>query len=567
MRLLVLTLAACALAAALVSRLDLPRESGGIKGDEATYVAMAASLALDGDLEYTQDDYTRIRQWYGSGPEGIFLKRDASGDLHFGKAYVYGVLAAPFAWAGLRGLLFFNTVCLIVTIAAGFWWLAPGSRPRAALAYSSLFVFAAITPLYAVWLTSETLNYTLVFLAFAFGWPSSRGSEAGQWQRWTGVLLLAAAIFSKPLNAPLVVPFAMGTSPDARRQAMLVVATGLAVVALFAINAVFMDDFNYQGGDRKTFYTRFPYDEPGGSFDTTGIQMTTNTLQTPVGREGRLTTAPLNAWYFFTGRHFGMLLFGWPWVLSGLLWLLKRRDKRAAEWALCGALVVTAAATVIWMPYTWSGGGGPVGNRYFLSLGAAMFFLTPRLQSMTAPVVAAIGLLFVTPAELAPFETARNPWRATQALQFRAFPLELTGASDFPIILDQRRGRVPQGSSPTVFVAFIDDAADFGERGWIAVHGGERTELLVRSPERLQSVTLGVKTPGVCAVGLRDGTENREVPLAAGDRRDLALTPAQVFSRDSFVFVLTVDATRCEAPIEVALQGHPKALPASGGAR
>jgi hypothetical protein len=34
------------------------------------------------------------------------------------------------------------------------------------------------------------------------------------------------------------------------------------------------------------------------------------------------------------------------------------------------------------------------------------------------------------------------------------------------------------------------------------------------------------------------------------------MRPSQVFSRDSFVFVLHVDARQCAAPIEVAMQGH-----------
>ncbi len=56
---------------------DVPRTGFGIKGDEATYVAMALSLAHDGDLAREAHDHERFYQTYGMGPEGIFLKRGA----------------------------------------------------------------------------------------------------------------------------------------------------------------------------------------------------------------------------------------------------------------------------------------------------------------------------------------------------------------------------------------------------------------------------------------------------------------------------------------------------------
>ena len=48
--------------------------------DGATYYAMALSVAFDFDLRYEARDVLRVRREFGSGPEGIFLKR-ASGGL------------------------------------------------------------------------------------------------------------------------------------------------------------------------------------------------------------------------------------------------------------------------------------------------------------------------------------------------------------------------------------------------------------------------------------------------------------------------------------------------------
>ena len=90
----------------------------GVKGDEATYVSMALSVAFDHDLAYERRDLERYVGLYKWGPDGIFLKRgkqwhlqlgggppfvhahrtpDArSNRLYFGKAFIYAVAAAPF---------------------------------------------------------------------------------------------------------------------------------------------------------------------------------------------------------------------------------------------------------------------------------------------------------------------------------------------------------------------------------------------------------------------------------------------------------------------------------------
>ena len=548
---------ALAFASVVAGYVNVAEMGGGIKGDEATYVGLAASAGFDGDLTYGPDDYQRFRRWYGGGPQGIFLKRGADGQLYFGKAYLYGVLAAPFALAGgLGGLLVFNLTCLSLLVGAGYLWLRPGSRDAAALAFTLAFLVASITPLYAFWLTSDALNFALVFLAFACAVaPPGEPVRPLGW-RAIGFVLLAGSIFSKPLNLPLALPLAMaadggGWRPTARALA----AIGVAVAVLFVINAGITGELNYQGGERKTFYGTFPYDEGGKTFDTAGISLATDSL-TPVGTEGRAASLAANIWYFVVGRHFGLLPFGWPWLVVAGWWAVGERRKMWWQWALLAATAAVALGTIVWMPYTWSGGGGPVGNRYFLSVAAALFFLAPRVRSFVPAAVAALGLLFVWPSLSSPFTVVKQPWRATRAAIFEVLPLELTGASDFPVILDRHRSRIPQGRAPTLFVALLDERSGMGQRGWIAVQAGATSSLLVRSPQPLEGVTIGVKSISACEVDLASSKANQRVSLGQGDRRDLEMQPSQVFSRDSFVFVVDVDSRGCADPIEVAMQAH-----------
>ena len=550
-------LAALAVACAAAGRLDVATMGGGFKGDEATYIGLAASVGFDGDFTYGLRDYQRFREWYGGGPQGIFLKRGGDGQLYFGKAFLYGAVAAPFARiGGPGGLLVFNFCCFALLLTAGYFWLRQGSRHVAALLFSLFFLAASIAPLYAFWLTSDSLNFALVFLAFACAVaPPGEPIRPLRW-RALGFVLLAASIFSKPLNLPLALPLAMGASragpaPTARSLA----AISVVVAIFFGINAAITGELNYQGGERKTFYGAFPYDDRGSTFDSAGISVGTDSL-TRVGGEGRFASVAANVGYFVVGRHFGLLPFGWPWLVVVGWWATGERRKTSWQWALLAATAAAGLGTIVLMPYTWSGGGGPVGNRYFLSVAGSLFFLAPRVKSFVPAAVAALGLLFVWPALSSPFTVVKQPWRATRAAIFQALPLELTGASDFPVILDRSRSRIPQGREPRLFIALLDDRSGMGQRGWIAVRPGVKASLLIRSPQPLDAVTIGVKSFSACAIGLASGSARQQVSLGYADRRDVDIHPPQVFSRDSFVFVLDVDSRGCADPIEVAMQGH-----------
>ena len=131
----------------------MPRTGYGVKSDEATYVAMALSVAYDGDLTYEKRDLERFAGLYHSGPNGIFLKRgkhlrdrirravpvrppDQSATtripdrLYYGKAFIYPVLAAPFVRLyGLNGLLIVNVLLLAMAVVCAYVFLAAQSPP------------------------------------------------------------------------------------------------------------------------------------------------------------------------------------------------------------------------------------------------------------------------------------------------------------------------------------------------------------------------------------------------------------------------------------------------------
>ena len=68
----------------------------------------------------------------------------------------------------------------------------------------------------------------------------------------------------------------------------------------------------------------------------------------------------------------------YPGVLAVLLFLTRRAARQRWQWFVALAVASGApSASSRTMGYTYSGGGGPVGNRYFLSFYPLFLFLMP----------------------------------------------------------------------------------------------------------------------------------------------------------------------------------------------
>ncbi len=217
---------------------DVVKTGYGVKSDEATYVAMALSLAYDHDVSYERKDLQRYYGLYRFGPDGIFLKRgkqlklrvnstppfvhlvhlpDPRTDrLYFGKALLYPLVAAPFVrLLGLNGLLVLHVLLLFGVCACGYTFLAARSRPGASLAYALAFVGASCVPVYAVFLAPEIFNFALVFYAY-FLWLYKEVAPGRGWSVLRGAgsdiaaaILIGAATYSKPSHALLIAPIVL----------------------------------------------------------------------------------------------------------------------------------------------------------------------------------------------------------------------------------------------------------------------------------------------------------------------------------------------------------------------
>ena len=142
----------------------------------------------------------------------------------------------------------------------------------------------------------------------------------------------------------------------------MIVSCSIVVAGLFGANALATGEFNYQGGERKTFYgatTGFPFANTWETFDNRGVSVATDTL--PFDILLHRDTAPVLAWnlfYFTVGRYSGLLPYFFPGLVAVALFLAHRAERRHWQAWVAAGLIVGAVVLIAYMPYTYSGGGG-----------------------------------------------------------------------------------------------------------------------------------------------------------------------------------------------------------------
>jgi hypothetical protein len=554
------------------------------KSDEATYVMMALSVAYDRDLAYQRKDLDRYVGLYRFGPDGLFLKRgkqvrvttgggfpfihlaktaDARPDrLYFGKAFIYSVAAAPLVrLAGLNGMLVFNVLLAFVVCVCAYAFLLARSQPLASLTYALAFVGATCVPVYLVFLTPEMFHFALVFVAY-FLWlykevlPEDRRSFLrGGWTDIVAAILLGVVTYSKPTHALLVAPPVLWAF--VRRRFVGGFAFGLVAVAaaslLFGANAAITGEFNYQGGDRRECVAQFPFDGTPDAWNSSRcLAMATDDADTENVFTDFRSRFAHNVEYFLVGRHFGFVPYFFPGVVAILLWLASPERLRPWRWLTLGAVVASAGALLVFAPFTWSGGGGPSGNRYFMSLYAALFFLTPPLGSTLPGLLAWFGgALFTAKMLVDPFSAAKHPNDITAKGFARRLPVEVTMANDLPIMLEGPRAH---SWFHDVLLYFLDEHAynpeppspDGQTYLWIA--GDGRADILMRCEWPIDHLTITADSPIKTTFIVSAGAGESTIPIAPGRPVTFDVPASGVRDYRSYAYLLSARSTEGFSP-------------------
>jgi hypothetical protein len=559
-------------------------------GDSATYYAMARSLAEDGDLEYEARDLLRVRREYPSGPQGIFLKRAGGGytfegpglirrvppeepRVYYAKAFVHPALAAPLVWAmGSRGLLVTNGLALAIALGLAYRELRRHASPGRALLAAGVLILATVAPVYLVWPTPEVVTLALIMAGLS-AWRSDRPILSA--------VLLGVATYTKPYNLFLALPLGVapllprptwkGLAESARRG----VALAATVIGLFGLNKAITGELNYQGGERKTFYGRFPFDRDGAreiTFGNSGIWMTTDHLGPLVeGQDDeRVTrrTGPArpageveasfgrNLYYFWIGRFGGALAYYFPAVLA-LLAFLALGPRGRDGWLAVAALAVSWLFYIWMIPDNWYGGGGTLGNRYFLNLMPLAVLLLPRGREVAVAVFgAAVSAVFLWPLWTSPIQHSLRPGDHATVPPFRSFPPELTMLNDLSVFTELWRKKQSYGDTegdphkhwpadPKAYYLYFTDNGTYGRESregalgfWL--RGAQAAEVILRALEPVRTIRARVAGgPAGDDVTIRIGGQEERLVVAPNEVREATFEPGRGFPYyDTFVHVI-----------------------------
>lgn len=535
-------------------------------GDAATYYTLGHSLATDLDFEFQRDDLARVWKEYPSGPEGLFLKRGADGRLFYAKAYIYPLVAAPFVRVfGTNGFLVLHAVLMTLCFLCAYSFLAARSHPVSAVIFAFAFLFVSLVPIYMVQLAPDFFIFAIVLVGYYF-WcykevtgPISEDQLTSWRTRWllaprsdvVAAVLLGVGTFAKPTNVLLIAPLLVSALLRSQwhRTTRIAATFAIVVVSLFALNTAATGEWNYQGGERKTFYRGggvdfaggFPFQDEAKTFDTVGLaRVGGGSFEVLFTRDALVEVFRRNLGYFWVGRHTGFAIYLFPGLMAILLFLAATRDRAMWQWLTLGAGLGTAVALLLYMPFTWSGGGGPAGNRYFLGTYGVFLFLVPPLQTAVGGLVTlAISGLFVMRMVANPVHASTHPYEHSKSGLFRRLPIELTMVNDLPVNLQPDRTRQPLGGTPPVFGYFVDDNIYARERDAFWVKGESTADLLLRAPIAPESQAAGVEEarslriekltviletgPRPNRVTLDAGAGRRVIELAASSQQTIEL--------------------------------------------
>lgn len=539
--------------AGLAVAVDFPKAAFGFQSDEATYYMMAHSLAADGDLAYRRGDLERVYREFDSGPSGVFLKRGRVLDFHgsssfpfvgvtsapdpdtqelfYGKSYVYPLVAAPFVWLlGTSGFILLHAVLLAAMLLAGYLFLNARSSPAVSVVFATVFLMASVVPAYTVWTTPELFNLSMVVLGY-FCWlfkEVADPTDPPRGTRWLfgagsdmlAAFLLAVATFSKPSNILLILPLLGWLLVRRRFGRMLAAGTLYAAVGalLLAGNVWVTGEWNFQGGERRTYYAKYPFQDAKVAWNEIGQDKATDTVDMGVNGPVFGTYVLHDLGYFFVGRYSGMLPYFFPGLFAAIAFLVVRRRRPGWQWMVFAAGIGEILLMIVWLPDNYFGGGGAVGNRYFMSAYGVFLFMLPALESIGAAAAPGlVGALFTAAIVINPFFSAVQPAEHAKQGLARLLPVELTMVNDLPINTRPDRVRIWYGTERRFQIYHFDDNAYLREDLSFWTRGRAVADLLVKTVEPASRLELNLQAgPIPTTATVRRGWWRQTVTLAPG---------------------------------------------------
>lgn len=398
-----------------------------LRSDEPAYYLMALSLAYDGDLRCEVKDIQRLR-WefpYAIVENLILMTDDGWHTVYFGKPFPIALLAAPLArWFGADGIVTTNMVLFLFSIWMGWRYLAQFNSEGRALLFSSTFFLLSYLWVYVFWIHTEVLTATAITAALYFGLTKPSGFAQGYlpydrinpWLAHSGriaasAFALAVAAYHKPILAIFAFPVLLRLGARGRLRD----CTVWCLSALFSLAG--LAGLSYAWTGQPTPYLGV---ERGGFRIEQDDRMPVQPRVTQPDAAAPSRDNQTNSWwwllrlpevdkrflpnllYFLVGRHTGLFVYA-PFALVALLLWIASRHRVREQAAIAACLLITALFFLTLIPFNWHGGGGFVGNRYFVNVYPAFLFLVTQIPSWSVLVGSGFAGLFLGPLLLTPY--------------------------------------------------------------------------------------------------------------------------------------------------------------------
>jgi len=524
-----------------------------LKSDEPAYYLMALSLAHDHDLKCEVRDIQRlgVEFPYNATKNLILASDDGWKTVYFGKPYLVSLLAAPaVALFGADGFVATNMALLMLSVWLGALYLRRYNPEWLALLYSAGFFLLSNAFAYVFWLHTETLCIAAVTTSLYLGLtPASAAPPVGRlarlartfWNSHTRLAFSGAALVGAAYNKPYLAAFALPVAVAALRREgargplrwLAGVAAAGALVAGLSM-ALVGHPTSYLGVERQGVevdqFDRMPeLPEPLPPDPATGPR---NSFQWIFRSFRADADLPLNALYFLVGRHTGLFPYA-PFTLLSLLLFFAFSRRSLERWALAAALAAVALYLLTFLWFNWHGGGGFIGNRYYVNALPGFLFLVTRIAPAWLPLLGyALGALFVGSIFFTPFGAAvPNPTLQAHVRggAFQLLPFERTLDRQIP----GYRGEVgPAGS-------WVRGRSDLfrpiGEALWVV--GGQPVEFELRTIAPLESPVFEIATkiaPNTIRIALGDDADTIRLDTTEppADSRRITLHPGAGQARE-----------------------------------
>jgi hypothetical protein len=422
---------------------------------------MSLSLAHDGDLKLEVRDIDRLFQEFPFQPVNnlILMTDDGWHTVYYGKPYIYSLLAVPLtALFGANGLLGFNMLLLMAMVWMGTLYLRRFNPDGAAALFAAGFFLLSAAFSYVFWIQPEVFNMAAVAACLFFGLPPDENHEgSGRRLLWTAAVSGAAlvfAVYNKPMVVAVAVAPLWGYLRHRQWRVISAWILGAAVCAAAVAGiglALTGHPTSYLGVTRQGVTVCEPGRMPIAPLPEPGAGPASDVIArsaphaaaavaaaSPTGNTWSwLVRKPDTTWselfenigYFFWGRHTGLILY-LPFAALALVLFFLHSAWSSQRWLLLAALAAIALFFLIQIAWNWQGGGGFIGNRYFINVFPAFLFLVTQIRPRwMIPLGYALGGLFLGPLLFTPFG-AGGPEPTLQAhvrnAPFRFFPLELS---------------------------------------------------------------------------------------------------------------------------------------------